>query len=284
MTAEQLTPLRARRAVAEPALPGAWRTGLAMGRPQIAGFMRDKEAMVFIFTLPAVLLLLLGAISGHQAVAEGVTVGQLFTAGMAAGGIGSTCFQGLGIQIAMDRDLGVLKRLQATPMHPASYFVGKIIQVMVATVAEVVLLIAVGVVFLHLHLPTSPECWWTFAWVFVLGSVACSLLGIAASGLPRSYRTAAAVIMFPYIILQFISGVYVPFTSVPHRLQQVAALFPLKWMSEGLRSVFLPARAARFEPAGTWEHGRVALVLAAWIVGGLVLCLTTFRWRSSRDG
>jgi ABC-2 type transport system permease protein len=284
MTAGQLARVRASRGVAGPPLPGSWRTGLAMGRLQIIGFARDREAMAFIFALPAVLLVLLGTIFGHEAAAEGVTVGQLFTAGMAAGGIGSTCFQGLGIQIAVERDLGVLKRLQATPLPPAGYFIGKIIQVLVATVAEVALLIAVGMVFYHLHLPTSLARWWTFAWVFMLGSVACSLLGIAASGLPRSYRSASAVIMFPYIILQFISGVYVPFTSVPHWLQQVAAVFPLKWMSEGLRSVFLPAQAAVLEPAGTWEHGRVALVLAAWIAGGLVLCLTTFRWRGSRDG
>jgi ABC-2 type transport system permease protein len=178
----------------------------------------------------------------------------------------------------------VIKRLSATPLPPAGYFLGKVIQVLVTTVAEVVLLIAVGATFYHLHLPTSPTLWWTFTWVFVLGAVACSLLGIAAAGLARSASSATAVIMFPYIVLQFISGVYVPFTSVPRWLQQVAAVFPLKWMSEGLRSVFLPAQAARFEPAGTWEHGHVALVLAAWIAGGLVLCLTTFRWRSSRDG
>jgi ABC-2 type transport system permease protein len=226
---------------------------------------------------------LLGTIFGHQAAAEGVTVGQLFTAGMIAGGIGSTCFQGLGIGIAAERDLGVLRRLQATPLPPAGYFLGKVIQVLVVTVAEVALLIAVGVAFYHLHLPTAAGRWWTFTWVFLLGSLACSLLGIAASGLPRSYRSASTVIMFPYIVLQFISGVYVPFTSVPRWLQEVAAVFPLKWMSEGLRSVFLPSQAARLEPAGTWEHGRIALVLAAWIAGGLVLCLTTFRWRSSRD-
>jgi ABC-2 type transport system permease protein len=284
MSAGQLAPPYVRTAAAEPRLPGAWRTGLARGRLEIVGFSREKEAMAFVFALPAVLLVLLGTIFGHQAAAEGVTVGQLFTAGMMAGGIGSTCFQGLGISIATERDLGVLKRLRATPLPPAGYFLGKVIQVLVATVAEVALLITVGVVFYHLHLPTSLARWWTFAWVFVLGSVACSLLGIAASGLPRSYRSASAVIMFPYIVLQFISGVYVPFTSVPRWLQQVAAIFPLKWMSEGLRSVFLPAQAAVLEPAGSWEHGRIALVLMAWIAGGLVLCLTTFRWRSSRDG
>src|SRR5580698_1330462 len=286
MTAGQLAQadVRPSPAEADPRLPGAWRTGLARGRLEIIGFRREKEAMAFIFALPAVLLVLLGTIFGHQAAAEGVTVGQLFTAGMMAGGIGSTCYQSLGISIATERDLGVLKRLRATPLPPAGYFLGKVIQVLVATVAEVALLLAVGMAFYHLQLPASLDRWWTFTWVFVLGSVACSLLGIAASGLPRSYRSASAVIMFPYIILQFISGVYVPFTSVPRWLQQVAAIFPLKWMSEGLRSVFLPAQAAALEPAGSWEHGRVALVLMAWIAGGLVLCLTTFRWRSSRDG
>jgi ABC-2 type transport system permease protein len=268
----------------EPPLPGAWRTGGVRGRLEIVTFFREKEAVAFVFTLPAVLLVLLGTIFGHQAAVEGVTVGQLFTAGMAAGGIASTSFQYLGIAIATERDLGMLKRLRGTPMPVAGYFLSKVIQVLLCTIAELVLLIAVGMTFYHLQLPDSLGRWWTLTWVFVLGVVACSLLGIAASGLPRSYRSATAVITFPFIILQFISGVYVPFSDVPHWLQQVAALFPLKWMSEGLRSVFLPAQAAALEPTHTWEHGRIALVLVAWIAGGLVLCLTTFRWRSSRDG
>jgi ABC-2 type transport system permease protein len=91
------------------------------------------------------------------------------------------------------------------------------------------------------------------------------------------------VIMLPFVVLQFISGVYVPFNDVPPWLQQIAALFPLKWMSQGLRSVFLPAQAAALEPAHAWQHGQTALVLAAWIAGGLVLCLRTFRWLPRRD-
>ena len=30
--------------------------------------------------------------------------------------------------------------------------------------------------------------------------------------------------------------------------------------------------------AGSWETGRTLLVLAAWAVVGLVLCVTTFKW------
>ncbi|MGE9808400.1 hypothetical protein [Janibacter sp. G1551] len=45
-----------------------------------------------------------------------------------------------------------------------------------------------------------------------------------------------------------------------------------------MRSVFYPDVMASLEMAGAWEHGRTALVLAAWAIGGLVLCVLTFRW------
>ena len=55
-------------------------------------------------------------------------------------------------------------------------------------------------------------------------------------------------------------------------------------MAQGFRSVFLPDELAAPGAAGAWEHGRIALVLAAWCLGGLILCLTTFRWQGRKDG
>ena len=264
----------------EAKLPGQWRLGAARGGVEVKTFFRDRMAVAFVFGLPPILLVLLGSIFGHQAAAQGVTVGQLFTAGMIAGGIMSTSFQYLGIEIATERETGWLKRLSGTPMPRGAYFAGKVVQVMVCTVAETALLMAVGMLFYHLHLPTSPGRWWTFAWVFVLGAAACSLLGFAASSVPRSAASATPVITLPFTVLQFISGVYVPYSVVPHWMQVIASLFPLKWMAQGMRSVFLPEHAAVLEPAGSWEHGRIALVLVAWIAAGLVLCAKTFRWQS----
>jgi len=264
----------------QPELPGVWRLGLARGGVEVKAFFRDKMAVAFIFGLPSILLVLLGSIFGSQAAAQGVTVGQLFTAGMIAGGIMSTSFQYLAIGIATERETGMLKRLSGTPMPRASYFAGKVVQVMVCTVAETVLLIAVGMLFYHLRLPTEPSKWWTFAWVFLLGSAACSLMGIAASSVPRSAASATPVITLPFTVLNFISGVYVPFTAVPAWMRAIASLFPLKWMAQGMRSVFLPEQAVTLEPAGSWEHGLTALVLVAWIAAGLVLCAKTFRWQS----
>ena len=66
--------------------------------------------------------------------------------------------------------------------------------------------------------------------------------------------------------------------AVPDWLRQVASIFPLKWIAQGMRSVFYPDGMASVEMAHSWETGRTLLVLAAWAVGGLVLCVTTFKW------
>jgi len=282
MTAQPATATGTRRA-AGAALPGVWRIGMARVGVELRAFFREKQAVVFVFSLPAVLLVLLGSIFRGLAAGHGFSVGELFAAGLIGGGIMSTSFQYLGISIATERELGLLKRLRGTPMPGAAYFIGKTGLVLISTIAETAILVVVGMLVDHLRLPASAGRWWTFAWVFVLGTIACTLLGIAASSVPRSARSATAVITLPFVVLQFISGVYVPFTLVPPWLRDIGSIFPLKWICQGLRSVFLPAQAASLEPAGTWEHGRIALVLTAWIAAGLVLCLTTFRWQRQSD-
>jgi ABC-2 type transport system permease protein len=277
------SPAKAARAVTASRLDSAWtataRIGLLRGGLEIRSFFRQRDTVVFTFALPVILLALFGQIFHGTIGATGVPFRQYFAAGIVASGVASTSFVNLGSGVAADRADGTLKRLAGTPAPAAAYFVGKAISALVVSVLEVAVLLAVGAALLGLHLPDSPGRWLTFAWVFTLGVGACSMLGIAASGLARSPRGASAVINMPYLVLSFISGVYFVFDSLPRGLQQVAALFPLKWMCQGLREVFLPASFAAAEPAHHWEPGRVALVLAAWMAASLVLCLKSFRWR-----
>jgi ABC-2 type transport system permease protein len=132
-------------------------------------------------------------------------------------------------------------------------------------------------------LPTDWHRWVTMAWVTLLGVAAGSMLGIAYSSVARTGKAAPAVVTPVALILQFISGVYFVFADFPKPLQYAGAFFPLKWIAQGYRSVFLPQGYARYEPGGGWEHGRTALILAAWAVVGLLVALRTFRWRSARD-
>ncbi|KAA9150564.1 ABC transporter permease [Amycolatopsis acidicola] len=265
------------------ALPGTFTIGLARGSAELREFFRTKEAVVFTFALPAVLMVLLGSIFGGNYDSTGVTAGQVFAAGMIGSGIVSTSFVSMGNQIALDREDGTLKRLHGTPIPATAYFVGKIILVAVTSVAEVVLLLLVAMLLFGLKLPSGAANWFTFFWVFVLGIASSALLGIAISALARSVTGATAIMQLVYLTLQFISGVFVtPITTLPHVMVQVASFFPVKWICQGFRSVFLPDSMAAYEMAGQWELGKVALVLGAWVVAGLLLCRLTFRWSNNR--
>jgi ABC-2 type transport system permease protein len=266
-------------------LPGALALGLARAGVELKGFFREKEAVIFTFSLPIVMLFLLGSIFSETIEdSGGITVSQLFVGGLIAGGIASTSFITLGSGIAGDREDGTLKRLRGLPMPAVSYFIGKVVLVIVTSLAEVAILLAIGVIAFHLELPTEPGRWLTLAWVVVLGITACSFGGIALSSLARTARSASALSTLALLVLMFASGVYItPISALPQPLIALGSLFPVRWMAQGMRSVFLPDALTRLEVAGSWEHGRTALVLGAWCIGGLILCLTTFRWRGRRE-
>jgi ABC-2 type transport system permease protein len=258
--------------------------GSRIGRARIGielkQFFRDRESAVFNFALPMFLLLVFGSVFSGE-IADGVTFAQYFLAGMVASGLVYSGFQNLAISIPLERDDGTLKRLRGAPMPPSAYFVGKIGVVVVSAAAQIVLLLIIGVLLFDVTLPSTATQWFTLLWVTVLGVVMCTLLGIAFSSLPRSGRGASALVTPVILVLQFTSGVFFVFTELPQWIQNVASLFPLKWLCQGMRSVFLPESFASAEPAGSWELPKVAAVLIIWTVIGAVLARTTFRWTRS---
>ena len=257
--------------------PTALSIGIQRGRLEIKQFMRQRESVVFTMLFPLILLAIFGSVFSNS-IAKGVTFSQYFVAGMIASGMVNTGFQQLAIMISVERDFGTLKRLRGTPMPASSYFIGKAILVTLSMLIQVVLLLAAGVIFFGVHLPQSAHKWLLLAALLVLGSACSTVLGIAFSNVPKSGRGASAVVSPVVIVLQFFSGVFFVFTQLPHWMQHVAAIFPLKWMTQGARSVFLPDSFAAREVAGTWETGRTFAIIGAWLVVGLIWAIRSFKW------
>ena len=257
--------------------------GLGQGRLEVRQFLRSREQVVFTLAFPAIMILVFGSIF-RGSIGDGVRFTQYFVTGMIGTGLMTAGFQALAIQIPTERDRGVLKRFLGTPMPKWVYFAGKVQMVAFIAVLETVLLLTVAVLLFDLRLPDTGARWLTFAWVSALGITACTLCGVAFSSVARTGRSAPAVVTPVALILQFISGVFFVFTSLPGWMQNVAAVFPLKWLCQGLRSVFLPASFGTQEPGGSFDLPRVALVLGVWCVVAFVLCLTTFKWTTKRDG
>lgn len=258
-------------------IPSALNLGLRRGTLEIKQFTRQRESVVFTLIFPLILLAIFGSVF-KDTIAPGVTFSQYFVAGMVASGLVNSGFQQLAITIPMERDYGSLKRLRGTPMPVASYFIGKSILVFVSMILQVILLLAGGYFFFGLNMPTDASKWFTFSWLIILGTASSTILGIAFSVVPKSGRGASAVVSPVVIILQFFSGVFFIFTQLPSWMQQVAAIFPLKWLTQGMRSVFLPDSFAANEVAKSWETERTFLILVIWLVVGFFISLRTFKW------
>ena len=256
------------------------RLGIVRIGIELKQLLRDREATFWTLAFPIVLMVIFGSVFGGQTLGPtGVTFAQYFVAGMIASGVLYTSFQNLAISIPQERDEGTLKRLQGVPMPKAAYFIGKVGLVFVTYIGQTVVLVATGVAFYGIELPSGLDTWWRFTWISVLGLVSCTLLGIAFSSVPKSGKGASAVVSPIVLVLQFTSGVFFMFNDLPSWMQQFSALFPLKWLTQGMRSVFLPAEAAAIEVTGSFEVGRTAAVLAAWLVGSALLAGFAFRWQ-----
>lgn len=265
-------------------MPTAMSIGVRRVKIELRQFFRDREAAFFTFILPVLLLVIFGSIF-NQELAPGVTYSQYFVAGMIASGVVYTSFQNLAISVPQERDEGTLKRLAGTPMPKSSYFIGKIGLVLVSYVAQVLLLGLIGAIFFHLQIPTELSAWLTFFWVSILGLLCCTLLGLAYSSVPKSGKSAPAMVTPVVLVLQFTSGVFIVFGQLPSWMQNIASVFPLKWLVQGMQSVFLPSSFAS-DAVGTdsWQLSKVALILLAWTIAGFLIALLTFRWQRRGDG
>ena len=260
-------------------VPGTLKLGLLRGQMEIIQFSRQKEAVVFTIFFPVILLAIFGSVF-KDTIAPGVTFSQYFVAGIIASGLVNSGFQNIAINIPIERDMGAIKRLRGTPLPITSYFIGKAISVFASMVVQVLILLAIGVAFFGLNMPTEPSKWLTFTWLLLLGTASSTALGVAFSSVPKNGRGASAIVSPVVIVLQFFSGVFFVFTQLPGWMQQVAAIFPLKWLTQGMRSVFLPDTFAAQEVAKSWEGGRTAIILFVWLVVGLFFAVKTFRWEN----
>ncbi|TQO19438.1 ABC-2 type transport system permease protein [Rhodoglobus vestalii] len=255
--------------------------GLSRIKYEVRGYFRQGDSVFLTFLFPVVMLTIFAVAFSEQNFGteeEPLTAAAFYLPGMIAAGLILSGLQNMAIDIAMEKSDGTLKRLAGTPLPVMSYFIGKIGQVFVTGVLQATLVLVVASVGFGVELPNEPSKWLTFAWVFVLGVTTSAVLGIALSALPRSGKSATAVVIPIALILQFISGVYLGFSMLPDWLQNFASIFPLKWMAQGMREVFLPASFEVLEQSESWNLPGVAIATGLWLVVGLIVTRITFRW------
>jgi ABC-2 type transport system permease protein len=250
-------------------------------------FVRIPEQVFFTFALPVLFLVLFSAVfSGDivDAPDRELRFVQYFLPGIIALGVASSTFANLAMSIAVEQHEGLLKRLAGTPLPKTAFFLGRAGSAVVITVVQTAVFLLIGVLLFGIDLPATGGRWAMFVYVLVVSAALGAALGIAATRMVPNARAAAPIIQAPFLILQFISGVFFQWESLPAWLQGIATVFPLRWMAQGFRYAFLPDWFGEDEYGGTWGWEYTAAVLGAWLVLSFVLAVVFFRWNRTGDG
>jgi ABC-2 type transport system permease protein len=242
--------------------------------------------MIWIFSFPIAFLAMFSAVGGYvnhlHDPSLSVRVATALLPGLLAQGILLSSFTNLASTTAQDRERGNLKRLRATPLPAAHLFAGKIAMVLIVTFVQCALLIAVGVAFFGVQLPTTASAWGTIALLLMLGVAAGSVCGIAFSSFTRTAKSASNIASGIVMLLSFISGVFIVGATFPVWMTRVAQAFPLYWLVGGLRRAMYPSWLYHGMTTGEPRPMLGLVVIAAWLVVGLGVALKWFRWQQRR--
>jgi len=233
-------------------------------------YWRNREAAFFTFFLPVIFFLVFGSIYGDsQITKEHLRAAPFLEAGMIGYGAASTTFAGLAITLVIRRESGVLKRIRATPLPPATYIGAVLASAFVTFLIEAALLIALGRVLFSVAVPTRAL---SLLVALAIGAAAFAALGLGLSGLVRTAEGSSAVVNAVYLPMAIISGTFFTPKEYQAFLRAIADVLPLTYFTTLIRDVMV------------WHHnlwsetGSLAVMLI-WGAIGLVAAIRGFRWQ-----
>jgi ABC-2 type transport system permease protein len=229
-------------------------------------FWRSREAAFFIFVFPLLLFLLLGSV--YNGKIYGVPAPQALLAGLIGYGCANTGFAGLAISLVVRRELGILKRLRATPLSSTTYISAMLVSTLIVFVAQTVAIFLLGRV---LYGTPFPREWLSLLAAILFGALVFAALGVATASLIRSSEGASAVVNVVLLPMAFLTGSFGPTRHYPAVLRAIGDVLPLKYLIDLVNAIYLHNHAL-------WSKPLALAVLAAWGVAGLALAAFKFRW------
>lgn len=237
----------------------AWR---AQTRIELLLTLRRGESVLLTFLIPVLLLAFFSKVDVLPT-GTGDPIDFLFP-GVLALAVMSTSLVSVAIATGFERQMGVLKRLGATPLTRRQLIGAKTAAVVAIEVLQVVVLVLEAVILGYRF--SGPALGAALVGA-VLATVAFAGLGLLMAGTLPALTTLAAA-NGVYLLLLLTGGMVFPLDKLPDPLRAVVQVLP----AAALATVFHDALGA-----GTVAGGSLA-VLAVWAVAAPVAAARWFRW------
>jgi ABC-2 type transport system permease protein len=174
----------------------------------------------------------------------------------------------VGVQLVNWRELGITKRLAATPLRPLTMISAQVVARLALSLVQAVVLLALAIWIFNVHIYGNL---WLLGLVVVVGALTLLSLGFAIASFVRKSEAANSILLLVSFPMMFLGGSYFPVNSAPSFLQPVVHAMPLYYLNDALRQVI--------EYGAGWSAIQTGmLVMLAWIVASMLVVWRAFKW------
>jgi ABC-2 type transport system permease protein len=177
----------------------------------------------------------------------------------------------LGVEMLLERQRGLWKRLRSAPVSRLTLLIGKVIS------GAVISLLILGVCFVFAMIVFGVRIQGSVAG-FAIVTIACALMastfGVLVAALGHTPATARGVTTLAVLMMVMLGGAWVPTFIFPAWLQQLTVVVPVRWAVDGLDAM-------------TWRGTGIAgaltpsLVLVAFATLFGTIAILRFKWQES---
>ena len=233
-------------------------------------YWRNRGRGIFTFVFPLMFLVVFASSTrARDLVARGIPYDDFFVPGILAYGFIATTYVNMAIGTAILRDEGVLKRMHGTPLPRWAYVAARIgsTVLIVGAITAVTLGLGAAAYGVHVRAATLPGLIVTL----LLGTAAFTTLGIGVTRFIPNAEAAPVIINLTVLPLTFISSIWFTPEGMPKTLVNIAKVFPIQPLADGLQHVFNP------QTVGSGLNGADIRTLAIWTAVGVLMMLRFLR-------
>ncbi len=169
--------------------------------------------------------------------------------------------------IVREKEIGTMDQLVVSPIRPFELIVGKIFPFAVIAFADILLIIALGVLWFRVPLRGSVMLLFIGTIIYLLTSLGIGLFISTMSATQQEAVMSTFLIFFPMSLL---SGFMFPVINMPRVIQYITVFNPLRYYIVLIRGIFLKGVGVRV----LWQELLILLVM-----GVLVLSFSSFVFR-----
>jgi ABC-2 type transport system permease protein len=234
-------------------------------------FWRNPSRAFFTFAFPLMFLVIFTALLGNGTVHIGtlsVKASTYYVAAMASFGVITACYSNIAMTLAFQRDAGILKRIDGSPLPGTSFLGSRVVHALFVAVLLVAITAAFGWAFYGAEIPRGVVLL-RFLVMLAVGAASFCALGLAVTAVVPNADAAPAIVNASILPLLFLSGIFIPFgNNTPTWIVWIARIFPVRHFAVGMQSGFI----------GTPFDWTDVIVVAVWGLAGLLLAIRFFSW------